>query len=588
MHKIKVGGIIFFLLLLLCVYNNTGAFCQETQDPDGMYINSNEGIEDADISNSALLNDSLEEPLADPQAELLSDLADPAIVDSQEAKSEEPIEMPATASISASQQIFYIRTIAIDSTGFTQRFAIMSKGEFVEGERIIGSDNLENYRQNKIQLLSNERVLDSVDISYTIGAPESDGSLPVDLAIKTVDTWNIIVLPYPRYDENDGFELTIKARDYNFLGTMNPLRIDLGYHLNPEFFDNFFSNLSKGSFLFIIDSDTPFRFMGYTWNFNFDHEFQYTYDQPLFYKNTTGLSIDFPMQYATATFGIEESIVANEDNKAKYGIEWEQSAEQHEQFKDFYMASSLFLSYRMPTGIKMQDYGEVIYSPKVSGTINMTPGGDIGDLRRGPEMSMSHSIGFGRIDWIENYRKGFSVSLSNTNPYNFYTQKWDSSVSFSAVGHIIVTKFFGIGAFAQYRQWFHEYNAEAGDALRGIINKAMPANRMLSVNLDFPFQVLRFTPSKWFNTPRLRYFDLDIHASPILDMALVEDPLHTIAFTPSDIQIAGGLEIIIYSHFMRSIYFRISLGINIREMIKTGKLPDGDNREIFFGLGHHF
>jgi len=118
--------------------------------------------------------------------------------------------------------------IDFDIDGRTRPFALLANGEFREGERIYGKENLEKYISLKRQLLLNQRVLEEVNIEYSLGAVEKDGAIPVSLIIFVKDTWNLIILPYPKYDSNEGFSITIKARDYNFLGTMSALKFDLG------------------------------------------------------------------------------------------------------------------------------------------------------------------------------------------------------------------------------------------------------------------------------------------------------------------------------------------------------------------------
>jgi hypothetical protein len=123
----------------------------------------------------------------------------------------------------------------------------------------------------------NQRALESADIRCFEGDALEDGSVPVDLLIITKDTWNIIALPKPQYDDNTGFELTLKARDYNFLGTLSPLRVDLGYTLAADKVWDY----SKGAFNFLLDADIPFKAFDLNWNVNFDHAFSYTYEEPL-------------------------------------------------------------------------------------------------------------------------------------------------------------------------------------------------------------------------------------------------------------------------------------------------------------------
>jgi hypothetical protein len=134
---------------------------------------------------------------------------------------------------------------------------------------------------------------------------------------------------------------------------------------------------------------------------------------------------------------------------------------------------------------------------------------------------------------------------------------------------------------------FHVYS-DGGDLLRGIKNDALPVENMLSLNLDFPFRVLRFVPSEWFNNTKLHLFDFELQVSPFIDIALVRDPVHDRDFSPRDTIAAGGLEFIVFPLAWRSLYLRISAGTDLRELFKTKKLFPGNNREIFIGLGHHF
>jgi hypothetical protein len=180
------------------------------------------------------------------------------------------------------------------------------------------------------------------------------------------------------------------------------------------------------------------------------------------------------------------------------------------------------------------------------------------------------------------------------------------SFYFSALakGHFIISEHFGISSYLQYRHWFYEkqtFHDNAGDALRGIIDKSIHADYMLSLNLDFPIKILSFMPSEWFKTKKLRFFDFEMHLSPIIDMALYHDPEKNTEFNFKNMLVSGGFEAIVFPFFMRSLYLRISLGWNIVEQINSPRdyylnpilpiipyLPEGDNREIFVGIGHHY
>jgi hypothetical protein len=514
---------------------------------------------------------------------ILLPLLSPPVVFGQEPSGEAELPRPGDASSEDEDIVYYIRNIEYNITGRTRLFALIDHGKFVEGERLQGKAKLEQYIQEKTQILINQRVLEEVRIDYTLAEAGEDGSVPVDLLVSTADTWNIIVIPYPQYDSNKGFELTLKGRDYNFLGTMNPLRIDLGYNLTEDKLWDF----SKGNFKFELDSDTPFYALGYTWHFDFDHIFSYTYGDPLSYTNKTGLSMELPYKQTVFTFGFTQGFVLHEENSERYKPEY------GEHFDGFYLFSELYTQWEIPTSLTVYRYGELTWIPKVAGKINYRPRGELDDIRKGPSLTLSQTLGFGRVNWIGNYRGGAEALVENNNEWNFYQNAWNKNASLTLIYHQPLTDFFALSSRLQYRHWFDsfyqdDYYDEAGDVLRGVLNRSLNARYMLSWNVDLPLRALRFMPSQWLRNRKLHLFDFELHASPFLDMALVRAPLNEINFTPGEMIFAGGMELIFFPAIMRSIYLRVSVGFNLNTLAETKKLPGGSSREIFIGLGHFY
>jgi hypothetical protein len=481
-------------------------------------------------------------------------------------------------------RIYVITDFEFDITGRTLPFALLLKGEFKKGERIQGDTDLEKYIQDKTQMLTNQRVLkDTVEIGYSVGEQAPDGAYPVTLTIKVEDTRNIIALPYPKYDSNTGFELYIKARDYNFFGTMTPLRVDIGYVYD----ENYRSSFSLG-----IYSNIPFEAFGYNWNIVFDNFFSYRQqvEEPFYYQNNSGISVELPFRDTTFTFGFNEYLNVNEENPDEY-------KEEYGNFQSgFFMTSRPYASWKIPTGFEVGQYGELAYITLISATF--THGFSkwpLAKFRKGPSIGFAHSFGFEKIDWHSNYREGFSVSLSNSYDYNFYTQRnggqpVSTYYGFNGTGHFIISDWFGISSRLLYRQWFNSTNDQAGDVIRGIPDRAMCADLMLSLNMDFPFRVLLFTPSKWFNKEKLAFFDLELQISPVIDLALYHDPKAGISFNPKNIVAGGGIEFIVFPASFRNLYACLSFTLNLREFAtaRPVRFPDGNNREITFGIGHFY
>jgi hypothetical protein len=478
-----------------------------------------------------------------------------------------------------SDSVFIINSFEFNIDGFTRPYALINKGDLIKGEIITGLSNLEKYIQEKTQALYNERVLESVEINYTVAQVQEDGMYPVDLVINIKDTWNIVAIPRPRYSSNTGFDITLKARDYNFLGTMSPLRLDLGYIYDEK---------GRNSLILELDSNIPFRAFGLNWNIKFFNAFNYRPDtgQPFYYRNITGLSVELPVKFTAITIGFDESILINDENadiyKPLYG-----------NFQDgLYMSSNPYIAWKIPTGIEAGEWGELVYTPGISATLNHEfPAWPLDDIRKGPFLTFSHTLGFRHIDWIGNFQRGLDVFIYNSFNSDFFNydrgaNPLKADLKLSGTGHFIVNNFFAISSRVMYRQWFYMEQASmqtgSGDALRGILDKDINADYMLSLNLDFPARVLKFSPSVWFNNPILRIFNFDLHLSPIIDTALYHDPVKNIDFNFKNILVTGGMEAVIFPEFFRSLYLRISFGWNLTDF------SGGRNSEIYIGTDFHY
>jgi hypothetical protein len=484
-----------------------------------------------------------------------------------------------------SKSVFIIKSFTINVKGYTRPSAIIEKGELEEGEIIAGLSALEKYVSEKQRILFNERVLAEVNIDYTFAEAQEDGKIPVDLTIDIRDTWNIMIVPYPKYSSSSGFSLTLKARDNNFLGTMKPIKLDIGYIYDEE---------GQSIFLLGLRSDTPFKAFGYTWNFKFEHFFNYRADaeEPYFYKNVTGLSFELPVKSTTLTLGFDEFLIYNEENPDKFKPDYGDFQ------SGFYMSSSPYISWEIPTGIDIGNYGNLVYTPKISSVFNHEfPEWSLLDINKGPFLILNHILGFNRIDWIRNHRKGVDVSIDNSYNFDFFRLNRDENaltidLAISGTSHFVINDYFGISSRLLYRQWFlddflDKYgNTEALSVVRGIWDKQFSndlfyADLMLSLNLDFPVKALRFAPSEWFNSRKYRFFDFDMHLSPILDMALYRNPLSE-TFNRDNILVSGGLEMIFFPDFMRSFYMRFSFAWNL------SNFEQGKNYEHSFSIGHHY
>ena len=473
--------------------------------------------------------------------------------------------------------VFVIRDIYYSINGKTRESALERVLNLKTGERFFGQDALDAFIKDKEQDLYNIRALESgkSKVTYTAGEAEEDGEVPVYLMVSVTDSANFIILPEPKYDSNSGFTLSLKSRAYNFLGTLTTQKFDLKWGSDDK---------DRSYLGFLIDITIPFRALGHNWTFSSFNEFNYYLTgEPFYNTNVLGLALEVPAAFTAFTFGFEQGIVVHEENTKKTPLFESGAGEYH----DWYLFSKLYADWKIPTPLSAGKYGAVVYTPGVYGSVKYQSG-DIGDYRRGPVLGIRQDIGFGRIDWMENFRNGLKVSVFNGNEYSFFRKEWINDIGIIGEAHFRFSKLFGISARLLYAAWFNDFYENAGDVIRGYKDDELDAKQRLSLNIDFPFRLIRFVPSEWTGNSKYRFFDFEQHWSLFIDMIMLDDYFGSYSFKPEDIITGIGLEIITFSLNWRSFYLRISAGWDIREAFRIGALPSGIHREIYIGLGHYY
>ena len=476
-----------------------------------------------------------------------------------------------------------LRSVSWDVDGITRDWALREAAEIEGNERFPDRTAFDLWVLERKQLLINERALATVEVDAVVGDPDESGISQADLTFRVKDTWNVIALPYPKYDTNDGLILSIKARDYNFMGTLEPLRVDFRYELEPDPFKA--RDFAKGTVILEIESSTPFKAFDRDWEFEFDHYIGYTGDDGFEYENTTGLALILPIEAfrkeTELKVGIYHGLSLNEENDDAY------KATEGNRFDDYwYMSDSLEAYWTIPIR-KVEGFGELSYIPRGILNYNYRPGGDIGVQRRGPTLELGQKISMGQVDWIGNFRKGVDLSLDNANVYNFYDHDWERTITVSAIGHKPHWSFAGVSSRFVAAWYMDAPEDEAGSYLRGVVDDSVMADFATYLNVDFPLRVIRFTPSEWWGR-KWRAFDFEQHWSPFMDFGLLSSDEMDTSFSAEDMLVTAGLAVITFPLSWRAFYLRISLGFNLRQAFDEGRIPGGDGRELFIGVGHEY
>lgn len=496
-----------------------------------------------------------------------------------------------TQIVAQAQDVFYIEDIVVHVEGRTKESAVLRVSGLKAGAEFSGEQALQNYIAGAKQRLLNNRVLESTEIQYSLNQKDGQGRTAVRLLVETRDSRNFIILPEPKYTSNAGFEPAIKIRDYNFFGTMLPLKVDLGYTLD----DFHINDASKGMYSLLVEAQYPFRAVGFDWKVTTALGFDFVAGEPLSFNNATGISFDLPVKKALINFSYTHGTVIGEEY---YSFE---KARQPDIFEDIsYMYSLPAAQITMPLGIKTENLGEMQWTGRLASKINYRLSGNALEWRAGPSILFSTGAGFDNVNWRENFRDGKIINAGINSGYNTHFNEWQNSAELNVAVHKPVVSFFAVSTRFRFKHWFNETGSErdidrleAGSILRGIVDRSLAAGTLFSLNLDFPFRVIKFMPSEWFKTEKFRYFNFEFQLSPIFDFAFGRAKMfskegelyNSLDFDAGSILVCGGIEALVFPLTWRSLIFRVSAAWNLVEAGRIGTLPSGIHREIYIGLG---
>ena len=445
--------------------------------------------------------------------------------------------------------------------------------------------------------LKNLRAFETIELSYE-ALPEQDQITPVKLTISVQDSFHLFAIPGPKYDSNKGLTFKLKIKDSNFLGSLNTLSSDI-YFLIPT--DE--SDGNSTEFGFNCNVDYPFRAGIFDAIWLNDLSLSYTLgDEMPEWNIRTGLRFTLPFEKTSLVFETNQRFVNNFE---------------YLDFSDNLYFVNDFKFYTPFTIAQLNYFGKLSYTPYTILSVNWDRDGidEDNSALSSPVWTIGHKINFGRVDWNQNLRTGFTLSLDNFYKYNFQRQCLYPELEFVVCGYkkfdLIDDSYFlrNFGVVAKSTIFtflfdpkkddyiFNDGNS-IGQYLRGIrdtqyykgtdYSSLQPTNALI-LNFDVPIHIFTTNFTKSF----LRYFNFDFQLSPFFDMALCYNKINQTYFNLKDGFYGAGLEVIVYPLKWSGITVRGSVGIDVGRKffanhINTDWRQNVSKKEFSIGFGLHY
>jgi hypothetical protein len=422
--------------------------------------------------------------------------------------------------------------------------ALEADGPFV-GARFPSAAELASFVESRRRALANNRVLGSVDYSIDYGEPEGGAAV---VTFFVADTNNIVVLPEPSYDSNAGLSLTLKGRDYDFLGSMQSLELDLGFTSESTE-----SRYFGGQTNFVL----PFRALGSEMSLGFYE------NGSVWLGGSVASATAASLGYAVPGLGFPLSL------KAVSGYAFSGNGGSN-------AAASLIARASLPLGLRLGNLGELRLSPELSASYGRWPDGSV-DFRSYDGLAARGSAGaeVGRIDWVGNLQRGTVLRATATGTEYFASSDFVAEAELDYEAHWAFGEQVGLsgrlvalgrplGAFPA------DDIADLGSYLRGIADARISGRAGAFLNLSVPLKLFDFPTHALIGKDIL---DFELQAAPFVDAAYV------LADGP---WCSAGLELLVFPKAFRSFIVRASFGY---DLLRAASAGDYGPYEIHVGTG---
>ncbi len=369
-------------------------------------------------------------------------------------------------------------------------------GEFASYEDLLGA--LDEYKQS----LMNRRVFESVEYVLIPGSVV-DETQYYTVVLTIVDAFPFYAIPYPKYDSNTGLRLGVKNYWNNFLGTLTNVYLGMALDIRKN---SDTGKIETGEW-YIHPQISGIRLPG---RLSLSGYLDFSYTEKEFIDSVSPAN-SYDYSYYSAAIGSTLSMPVFP--KASYSV-------------------------GMGVGANFQYRG------------NLGP-----NFKQPYSVRMSHALSYGTLSWEENFRRGFSVSLSNSyrmgsNEKFFFIPGLDVTAKY----FLPFWKRFNFYARAHaFYQWKEPRNIAS--YIRGVRNNAMSGNSGFIFNASLAFQFWRFE----------KVWDAQIHPFVDVGVSYGNGPFDF----RRDIKMGVGADFVLYLDILPSLVAVGSVGFDPRNFDKA-------------------
>jgi hypothetical protein len=448
-----------------------------------------------------------------------------------------------------------ITTVDIVTEGSTRESVLRRMLDIQVGREFESLEDLQIYLDGKREYLEGIRLFQSASLDYKV-VETDENVFSVSVFVYTKDTWNIIALPYPRYDSNSGLRLSIKFRNYNAFGSMEPLNIDLDYEL---------STAGESTLGTSLAFTAPLSWQRESWELITSQSFLYSFSEPFSYEGFTSIRKIFDRPGYSSYIQLRQGFIdmdLDDDSYSEWYLRTEVGA---------YARAPIFPNFMKGTGYAS---GNLVVG------VNYNSEEALPSDYSGADAKLSTSLGFGRVDWIGNFRQGWLTTAENTLDYRFEANELTNLLTATfRIDVPLIEKILGAGIRIVGMAAYPDPLDDLGVYLRGIRNDGIESDLGAFANFSLAMKLFDFLPSKYISKS---WLDMEVQGSIFFDAGLVKEPITEIP----ELYMSSGAEFFAFPRAARSMFARISAGFDILHYAESANLASA--LEVFFGLGSHY